>query len=91
MAGGGRTDYALESGSCLRASGMSDPLSEVIQRLQPRAVFSRAIEGAGEWAVRYGAFGQPTFTVILAGKARLSVGGQAPLDLQTGDPVLLPA
>lgn len=46
---------------------MSDPLSEVIQRLQPRAVFSRAIEGAGDWAVRYGAFGQPAFTVILGG------------------------
>ncbi|OHE79597.1 MAG: AraC family transcriptional regulator [Lysobacterales bacterium GWF1_69_6] len=70
---------------------MSDPLSEVIQRLQPRAVFSRAIEGAGDWAVRYGAFGQPAFTVILAGQARLTVDGQPPLDLQPGDFVLLPA
>lgn len=70
---------------------MSDPLSEVIQRLQPRAVFSRAIEGAGDWAVRYGAFGQPAFTVILAGQARLAVDGQQPLDLQPGDFVLLPA
>ncbi|TNJ33729.1 AraC family transcriptional regulator [Arenimonas terrae] len=70
---------------------MSDPLSEVIQRLQPRAVFSRAIEGAGDWAVRYGAFGQPAFTVILAGQARLAVDGQPPLDLQPGDFVLLPA
>ncbi|MBW8312947.1 MAG: AraC family transcriptional regulator [Rhizobium sp.] len=70
---------------------MSDPLSEVIQRLQPRAVFSRAIEGAGDWAVRYGAFGQPAFTVILAGQARLAVHGQPPLDLQAGDFVLLPA
>jgi AraC-like DNA-binding protein len=86
-----RTDYALKSGFCLRASGMSDPLSEVIQRLQPRAVFSRAIEGAGDWAVRYGAFGQPAFTVILAGQARLAVDGQPPLDLQAGDFVLLPA
>ena len=91
MAKGLRTDYALKSGFCLRASGMSDPLSEVIQRLQPRAVFSRAIEGAGDWAVRYGAFGQPAFTVILAGQARLAVDGQPPLDLQPGDFVLLPA
>lgn len=91
MANGTRTDYALKSGFCLRASGMSDPLSEVIQRLQPRAVFSRAIEGAGDWAVRYGAFGQPAFTVILAGQARLAVDGQPPLDLQPGDFVLLPA
>ncbi len=70
---------------------MSDPLSETIQRLQPRAVFSRQIEGAGDWAVRYGAFGQPAFTVILAGEARLAVDGHAPLDLQAGDFVLLPA
>ncbi|GGA67673.1 transcriptional regulator [Arenimonas soli] len=70
---------------------MSDPLSEVIRRLQPRAVFSRTIEGAGDWAVRYGAFGQPAFTVILAGQARLAVDGQPPLDLQAGDFVLLPA
>lgn len=70
---------------------MSDPLSEVIQRLQPRAVFSRAVEGAGDWAVRYGAFGQPAFTVILVGQARLVVDGQPPLDLQPGDFVLLPA
>ncbi|KFN43541.1 AraC family transcriptional regulator [Arenimonas oryziterrae] len=70
---------------------MADPLSEVIQRLQPRAVFSRTIEGAGDWAVRYGAFGQPAFTVILAGQARLAVDGHAPLDLQAGDFVLLPA
>lgn len=70
---------------------MSDPLSEVIQRLQPRAVFSRSIEGAGNWAVRYGAFGKPAFTVILAGQARLAVDGQAALDLEAGDFVLLPA
>jgi AraC-like DNA-binding protein len=70
---------------------MSDPLSEVIQRLQPRAVFSRVIEGAGDWAVRSGAFGQPAFTVILAGEARLAVDGQVPLVLAAGDFVLLPA
>jgi AraC-like DNA-binding protein len=70
---------------------MSDPLSEVIQRLQPRAVFSRQIEGAGDWAVRYGAFGQPAFTVILAGEARLAVEGHAPVALSAGDFVLLPA
>jgi AraC-like DNA-binding protein len=70
---------------------MSDPLSEVIQRLQPRAVFSRQIEGAGDWAVRYGAFGQPAFTVILAGEARLAVDGQGPVTLVAGDFVLLPA
>lgn len=81
----------LRLGGGSLASGMTDPLSEVIQRLQPRTVFSRAIEGAVDWAVRYGAFGQAAFTVVLAGQARLAVDGQPPLDLQAGDFVLLPA
>jgi hypothetical protein len=34
---------------------MNDPLSEVIDLLQPRAVFSRRINGAGRWGVRYSA------------------------------------
>src|SRR5688572_13438814 len=97
-----RTDYAAASGFLSRASGMSDPLSDTIERLQPRAVFSRVIEGAGDWAVRYGTFGQPAFTVILAGESlaspspparrrRLAVDGHTPLALQAGDLVLLPA
>jgi hypothetical protein len=36
---------------------MNDPLSEVIELLQPRAVFSRRISGAGRWGVAYSAFG----------------------------------
>jgi AraC-like DNA-binding protein len=70
---------------------MPDPLSEVIQRLRPRAVFSRAIEGAGAWSVRYGAFGQPSFAIVLEGECRLAVDGLAPLQLQAGDFVLMPA
>ena len=30
---------------------MNDPLSEVIALLQPRAVFSKRISGAGRWGV----------------------------------------
>jgi hypothetical protein len=40
---------------------MVDPLSEVVTLLQPRAVFSRRISGAGRWGVRYSAFGEPSF------------------------------
>ena len=57
------------------ATGRHHAGDDVIQRLQPRAVFSRSIEGAGDWAVRYGAFGQPAFTVNLAGQAHLAVDG----------------
>ena len=70
---------------------MNDPLSEVIALLQPRAVFSRRISGAGRWGVRYSAFGQPSFCAVLEGSCRLTVDGHRPLTLEANDFVLLPA
>ncbi|WP_137919846.1 AraC family transcriptional regulator [Hydrogenophaga sp. 2FB] len=70
---------------------MTDPLADVIALLQPRAVFSKGISGAGSWAVRYTAFGHPSFCVVLEGECCLAVDGQAPITLQAGDFVLLPA
>lgn len=70
---------------------MSDPLSEVITLLQPRAIFSRVISGAGRWGVRYSAFGEPSFCAVLEGSCRLAVDGHQPLTIVAGDFVLLPA
>ncbi|WP_454732824.1 MULTISPECIES: cupin domain-containing protein [Cupriavidus] len=70
---------------------MNDPLSQVISLLQPRAVFSKSISGAGRWGVRYADFGQPSFCAVLEGSCRLAVDGQPPLTLEAGDFVLLPA
>ena len=70
---------------------MTDPLSQVISLLQPRAVFSKRISGAGRWAVRYAEFGQPSFCAVLQGSCRLAVDGQRPLTLEAGDFVLMPA
>ena len=70
---------------------MSDPLSEVIALLQPRAVFSKRISGAGRWGVRYAEFGQPSFCAVLEGSCRLAVDGHRDLTLEAGDFVLLPA
>src|SRR5262245_42405798 len=70
---------------------MNDPLSEVITLLQPHAVFSRRISGAGRWSVRYSAFGEPSFCAALEGRCRLSVDRHRPLTLEAGDFVLLPA
>jgi AraC-like DNA-binding protein len=70
---------------------MNDPLSEVITLLQPRAVFSRRISGAGRWGVRYSAFGRPSFCAVLEGGCRLTVDRHRPLTLEAGDFVLLPA
>lgn len=70
---------------------MSDPLSDVIALLQPRAVFSKRISGAGRWGVRYSDFGQPSFCAVLEGGCRLVVRGHPPIALEAGDFVLLPA
>ena len=70
---------------------MSDPLSEVIAVLQPRTVFAKRISGAGRWGVRYSAFDQPSFCVVLDGSCRLAVDGHRPVTLEGGDFVLLPA
>ncbi|MCW5655496.1 AraC family transcriptional regulator [Hydrogenophaga sp.] len=70
---------------------MTDPLAEVMALLRPRAVFSKVISGAGAWAVRYAAFGQPSFCALLEGQCVLAVEGQAPATLQAGDFVLMPA
>ncbi|MDP4076868.1 AraC family transcriptional regulator [Acidovorax sp. A1169] len=70
---------------------MNDPLAEVIALLQPRAVFSKGISGAGRWAVRYSDFGHPSFCVVLEGRCSLAVDGQDAITLGAGDFVLLPA
>ncbi|MEJ8826041.1 AraC family transcriptional regulator [Variovorax humicola] len=70
---------------------MNDPLSEVIRLLQPQAVFSKRISGAGRWGVRYSDFGQPSFCAVLEGSCLLAVDGQGPLTIEAGDFVLLPA
>src|SRR5689334_3075672 len=70
---------------------MNDPLSEAIALLQPRAVFSKRISGAGRWGVRYSDFGQPSFCAVLEGRCRLAVDNHRALTLESGDFVLLPA
>jgi len=69
---------------------MTDPLSQFITLLKPRAVFTKGISGAGRWGVRYSQFGHPGFCAVIEGSCRLAVDGQAPLVLEKGDFVLLP-
>ncbi|GAA5078483.1 AraC family transcriptional regulator [Lysobacter panacisoli] len=70
---------------------MSDPLSDVVRLLRPRAVFSKGISGAGRWAVRYSEFGKPSFCVVLEGDCTLAVDDEDAIALEAGDFVLLPA
>ena len=70
---------------------MLDPLSEVVTLLRPRTVFTKGISGAGRWGVRYSDFGQPSFCTVIEGSCLLAVDGQAPVTLEAGDFILLPA
>ncbi len=70
---------------------MSDPLEQIIRLLRPKAVFSKGITGAGEWAVRYPAMRHPGFCAVTLGRCLLAVEGEAPILLEEGDFVLLPA
>lgn len=70
---------------------MSDPLSEVIALLRPRTVFTKGITGAGDWAIRYSDFGQPSFCAVMEGACRLTIDGLETVTLSAGDFVLLPA
>lgn len=70
---------------------MSDPLSEVVALLQPRAVFAKRISGAGAWAVRYSRFGHPSFCAVLEGSCRLAVDGHRDLTMAAGDFILMSA
>lgn len=69
----------------------SDPLSEVVSLLRPRAVSANLITGKGSWAVRHVEYGLPSFCIVLAGRCMLEVEGHLPLVLYAEDFVLLPA
>ncbi len=68
-----------------------DPLSEVIGLLRPQAALSKPITGRGRWGVRYDAYEQPGFALVLAGQCWLALDGDQPVLLERGDFVLLPA
>lgn len=67
-----------------------DPLSNIIRLLRPHAVFSKPITGRGNWGVRYSAYGQPGFSIVLAGQGWLALDGAEPVLLDRGDFILLP-
>lgn len=68
-----------------------DPVTDIIALLRPHAVFSKPITGRGEWGVRYPAYKEPGFAIVLRGQCWLSVDGQAPIRQERGDFVLFPA
>ncbi|SAL41015.1 AraC family transcriptional regulator [Caballeronia sordidicola] len=70
---------------------MIDPLAEVVTLLQPSARFSKLVFGASPWHVNRSDTGQPFYCVILEGGCRIAIDGHEPLELISGDFVLIPA
>lgn len=70
---------------------MIDPLAEVVSLLRPSARFSKVVTGAGQWRIKRSDGGRPFYCAVLDGGSRLSVNGHEPIELQSGDFVLVPA
>ncbi|EKF57552.1 MAG: AraC family transcriptional regulator [Agrobacterium albertimagni] len=70
---------------------MADPLSEMVELLQPEGLRAKVVSGAGRWRVEREDYGQPFYCAMLEGSALLEVQGHAPITLRTGDFVLIPA
>lgn len=67
-----------------------DPLADIITLLRPKAVLSKLVSGAGNWAVQYAKFGHPSFALVLEGPCWLAVEGQTAVQLKKGDFVFMP-
>lgn len=70
---------------------MSDPYSEIISLLQPRASYSKLAHGSGAFRVRREDVNDAFYCSLLSGRACLQVDGKEPLVLEPGDFVLIPA
>lgn len=70
---------------------MQDPLSQIVRLLQPVAPISQTVGGAGPWGVRREAVDRPYFCIVLEGRCRLAVDGEAAVLLEAGDFALVPS
>jgi AraC-like DNA-binding protein len=70
---------------------VSDPLTQIVDLLQPSASFSKLVIAGGPWAVRRSEDGGPFYCAVLDGSLRLSVAGRESITLERGDFALVPA
>ncbi|CAN7738003.1 AraC family transcriptional regulator [Caballeronia sp. LjRoot29] len=70
---------------------MIDPLAEVVTLLQPGARFSKLVLGASPWRVTRSDVGQSLYYVVLEGGCRMTIDGHEPIEIVSGDFVLIPA
>lgn len=70
---------------------MIDPLAEVVALLQPSPGFAKTVVGAGRWRVQRADSGQPFYALVLEGGCTMTVDNHAPIALEPGDFLLVPA
>ncbi|MFC4308121.1 AraC family transcriptional regulator [Steroidobacter flavus] len=68
-----------------------DALAAVVTLLKPQTILSKVVRGGGRWGIRYPAFGQPSFALVIAGPCWLTAEKARPTKLETGDFILFPA
>lgn len=68
-----------------------DPLSSVVALLKPRPDVSKRVRAGGQWQVERSDMADPFYAAMVMGRARLSVNGGAPILLEAGDFVMVPA
>ena len=49
-----------------------DPITDIVTLLRPHAAFSKPITGKGDWGVRYAAYKEPGFAIVLQGQCWLA-------------------
>jgi AraC-like DNA-binding protein len=67
-----------------------NPLGDIITLLSPRAMGTKLLQGAGNWAVQRSNESRAGFGIVLKGGCWLSIDGYPPLYLAAGDVVLMP-
>lgn len=70
---------------------MLDPVSEIVNLLQPQTPFSKRIDGAGLWGLRRDMVDRPYYAIVLEGRCSLAVDDRSPVVLEEGDFVLIPS
>ncbi|PTE19476.1 AraC family transcriptional regulator [Cereibacter changlensis JA139] len=70
---------------------MSDPLTQLVTLLRPGAPYAKIATASGAWRVRREEDSIVLYSLILEGRALLEVDERAPILLEEGDFVLIPA
>lgn len=65
-----------------------DALAAVVTLLKPQTLLSKIVRAGGRWGVRYPAYGQPSFALVLDGSCMLAAEGIPATTLHSGDFIL---